>query len=238
MTIQQGASQPAIIELSDVMLQLESRAGRVSILKGIDLSIHERESVAIVGPSGSGKTSLLMVMAGLEPASSGRVEICGHPFHSLGEDSLALVRGRHLGIVFQSFHLVATMTALENVALPLEFAGRGDAFPVAEKMLEDVGLAERFHHFPAQLSGGEQQRVALARALAAGPRLILADEPTGNLDGATGEQVVDLLFRLQSKSEATLVLVTHDERLARRCDRVIRMSDGRIASQESGVVAA
>jgi putative ABC transport system ATP-binding protein len=216
----------SVIALSDVTLTLSSRAGPVEILKGVDLAVAPGESIAIVGPSGSGKTSLLMVIAGLERATSGRVEVAGHEFTGLDEDSLALIRGANIGIVFQSFHLVPTMTALENVALPLEFAGKPDAFDAALALLEEVGLSHRIHHFPAQLSGGEQQRVALARALSPRPQIVLADEPTGNLDGRTGDHVIDLLFDLQRRRQATLLLVTHDTRLAGRCGRVVRMTDG------------
>jgi len=218
----------SVIALTDVSLTLTSRAGPVEILKRVDLSVTPGESIAIVGPSGSGKTSLLMVIAGLERASSGRVQVAGHEFMGLDEDELALIRGTNIGIVFQSFHLVPTMTALENVALPLEFAGKADAFDVARSLLDEVGLSHRIDHFPAQLSGGEQQRVAIARALSPRPQIVLADEPTGNLDGKTGEHVVDLLFDLQRRRQATLMLVTHDTRLAERCGRVVRMADGRI----------
>jgi putative ABC transport system ATP-binding protein len=217
-----------VIALFDVSLTLTSRAGPVEILKGVDLAVSPGESIAVVGPSGSGKTSLLMVVAGLERATSGRVQVAGRDFMALGEDELALVRGANIGIVFQSFHLVPTMTALENVALPLEFAGRGDAFETARALLDEVGLAHRTDHFPAQLSGGEQQRVALARALSPRPQILLADEPTGNLDGKTGAHVIDLLFNLQRRRNATLVLVTHDVALAQRCSRVVRMADGRV----------
>jgi len=227
-----------IIRLTDVRLNLESRAGVVEILKGITLDITEGQSVAIVGPSGSGKTSLLMILAGLERATRGDVQVAGRDFNALGEDQLALARGEDIGIVFQSFHLIPTMTALENVALPLEFAGVAEAREKARALLSEVGLAARLDHFPAQLSGGEQQRVALARALAPEPKLLLADEPTGNLDGKTGRQVVDLLFGLKRRSDATLVLVTHDERLAKECERTIRMADGRIVADEQAVVAA
>jgi putative ABC transport system ATP-binding protein len=227
-----------IIRLADVRLNLESRAGVVEILKGITLDIARGQSVAIVGPSGSGKTSLLMILAGLEKATAGDVHVVDRDFNALDEDSLALARGEDVGIVFQSFHLIPTMTALENVALPLEFAGVAGARDRARSLLDDVGLGARVDHFPAQLSGGEQQRVALARALAPQPRLLLADEPTGNLDGKTGRAVVDLLFGLKRKSGATLVLITHDERLAKECERTIRMADGRIVSDEQAVVAA
>jgi putative ABC transport system ATP-binding protein len=220
-----------VIALEGVSLTLTSRAGPVEILKAVELDIAPGESVAVVGPSGSGKTSLLMIIAGLERATSGSVRVAGHDFMGLGEDALALVRGANIGIVFQSFHLVPTMTALENVALPLEFAGRADAFDVARALLDEVGLAPRADHFPAQLSGGEQQRVAIARALSPRPQIVLADEPTGNLDAKTGAHVVDLLFDLQRRRQATLVLVTHDTRLAERCSRVVRMLDGRIVRE-------
>jgi putative ABC transport system ATP-binding protein len=217
-----------VIALNDVSLTLATRAGPVEILKQVSLSVGPGESVAIVGPSGSGKTSLLMVMAGLERATGGSVQVAGHELAGLDEDALALIRGANIGIVFQSFHLVPTMTALENVALPLEFAGKADAFDTAGALLEEVGLAHRTDHFPAQLSGGEQQRVAVARALSAGPQILLADEPTGNLDGKTGEHVIDLLFDLQQRRQATLVLITHETRLAGRCGRVVHMADGRV----------
>jgi putative ABC transport system ATP-binding protein len=220
-------SQP-IVALDAVNLTLTSRAGPVEILRNVSLDVEAGQSLAIVGPSGSGKTSLLMVVAGLERATSGRVHVAGHDLTKLSEDQLALMRGAEIGIVFQSFHLVPTMTALENVALPLEFAGAADAFATARTLLDEVGLGPRVDHFPAQLSGGEQQRVAIARALSRQPKLILADEPTGNLDGKTGRQVIDLLFGLQRRREATLVLVTHDDKLADACERTIRMADGRI----------
>ncbi len=227
----------SIISLKDVHLSLDSRAGPVSILNGVGLEVEAGQSVAIVGPSGSGKTSLLMILAGLERATSGAVRVAGHDFQSLGEDQLARVRGDSIGIVFQSFHLVPTMTALENVALPLEFSGRANAETIARTRLDEVGLAHRLDHYPAQLSGGEQQRVALARALSIEPKLLLADEPTGNLDGRTGRGVVDLLFGMKKTREATLVLVTHDERLAAECDRVIRMADGRIIDDKRAKAA-
>ncbi len=226
-----------IVVLKDVRLTLTSRAGPVSILRDVDLEAREGQSLAIVGPSGSGKTSLLMVMAGLERATGGKVEVAGHDLSALGEDELALMRGAEIGIVFQSFHLVPTMTALENVALPLEFAGAADAFATARELLQEVGLSQRVDHFPAQLSGGEQQRVAIARALSRRPRLILADEPTGNLDRKTGGNVIDLLFGLQRRREATLILVTHDEKLAGACDRIIRMADGRVEGQTEALVS-
>jgi len=217
-------------------LTLTSHAGAVTILSGIDLEIERGQSVAIVGPSGSGKTSLLMVLAGLERATDGRVSVVGQDLGLLDEDRLALLRGAEIGIVFQSFHLVPTMTALENVALPLELAGADDAFGAAERLLDEVGLARRVDHFPAELSGGEQQRVAIARALARRPALLLADEPTGNLDGGTGRQVIELLFGLHRRRQTTLVLVTHDDALAALCERTIRMRDGRIAADQTARV--
>jgi len=226
-----------VISLKDVQLTLTSRAGPVDILRGVSLDIVSGQSVAIVGPSGSGKTSLLMVLAGLERASAGSVTIAGHDFSALNEDRLALVRGEAIGIVFQAFHLVPTMTALENVALPLEFAGDRNAFTKARELLEEVGLGHRLEHFPAQLSGGEQQRVAIARALSRQPRVILADEPTGNLDGKTGRHVIDLLFGLRRRRKATFILITHDERLAAECERTIRMADGRIVADQQAVAA-
>ncbi|HEY8245949.1 MAG TPA: ATP-binding cassette domain-containing protein [Hyphomicrobium sp.] len=223
--------------MKDVRLTLTSRAGPVSILRDVDLEAPEGQSLAIVGPSGSGKTSLLMVMAGLERTTGGKVLVAGHDLSALSEDELALMRGAEIGIVFQSFHLVPTMTALENVALPSEFAGTPDAFVTARELLQEVGLSHRVDHFPAQLSGGEQQRVAIARALSRRPKLILADEPTGNLDRKTGGHVIDLLFGLQRRREATLILVTHDERLAGACDRTIRMADGRVESQTEALAS-
>ncbi|MGE0765823.1 MAG: ABC transporter ATP-binding protein [Hyphomicrobiaceae bacterium] len=219
-----------VARLSGVCLTLASRAGDVEILKGIDLAIPSGQSLAIVGPSGSGKTSLLMIMGGLEQATRGTVDIAGRELSGLDEDALARIRSQSIGIVFQSFHLVPTMTALENVALPLEFRGDSAARDKARAALQEVGLGPRVEHYPAQLSGGEQQRVALARALVAEPRLLLADEPTGNLDGATGRQIVELMFALGRRHGTTLVLVTHDERLAARCERVVRMADGRIVA--------
>ncbi|MEQ8824081.1 MAG: ATP-binding cassette domain-containing protein [Filomicrobium sp.] len=219
-----------IIDLRQLNLSLESRAGQVDILRGVDLQVRAGQSVAVLGPSGSGKTSLLMVIAGLEPATGGKALVDGQDLRALDEDGLAKLRGQSIGIVFQSFHLVPTMTAVENVALPLEFRGDDDAFDVATDLLKEVGLGHRLRHFPAELSGGEQQRVAIARALSTRPKLILADEPTGNLDGETGRQIVELLFSLHERFNATLVLVTHDEHLAQRCGRTVRMSDGLIVS--------
>jgi putative ABC transport system ATP-binding protein len=219
------------IQLEDVHVTLPSRAGPVSILRGLDLSVAEGEAIAVVGRSGSGKSTLLMVIAGLERATQGRVSVVGTDLGSLNEDGLARLRAANIGIVFQSFHLVPTMTAVENVALPLEFLDRNDAFPVARKALAEVGLSHREAHFPGQLSGGEQQRVALARALAPKPSLILADEPTGNLDLTTGAQVMDLLFALKERTSATLLLITHDRSLTKRCDRTVSLADGRVVTQ-------
>jgi putative ABC transport system ATP-binding protein len=217
-----------IVELKDVHLSLQSRAGSVHILRGINLTIRHGEAIGIVGPSGSGKSTLLMIMTGLEQASSGSVRVADLDFTALDEDGLARARGENIGIVFQSFHLVPTMTALENVALPLEFSGRADARERAAEVLATVGLSHRLDHFPAQLSGGEQQRVAIARALAPNPKLLFADEPTGNLDARNGEQIMDLLFNLHKTYGATLVLVTHDKRLAERCERIVNIEDGRL----------
>ncbi len=224
--MKQDVKHPAIV-LEDVCVTLPSRAGDVDILRGVDLTIKQDEAVAIAGPSGSGKTTLLMVVAGLERVTSGSVEISGQPLDGLSEDALAKMRAGSIGIVFQSFHLVPTMTALENTALPLEFLDAPNPFAAARKALADVGLSDRGDHFPAQLSGGEQQRVALARALSTGPKIILADEPTGNLDSKTGAQVMDLLFNLRARHGATLMLITHDEKLAKRCGRILHMNDGR-----------
>ncbi|HRX35044.1 MAG TPA: ABC transporter ATP-binding protein [Aestuariivirga sp.] len=219
---------PSAVSLKDVHLTLPSRAGDVDILRGVDLSVNPGEALGIVGPSGSGKTTLLMVIAGLEHASRGGVTVAGKSLTGLSEDQLAAFRRDHVGIVFQSFHLIPTMTALENVAVPLEFRGIADAMAIAEEKLKRVGLGHRLTHYPGQLSGGEQQRVAIARALASGARIILADEPTGNLDHVTGEQIISLLFDLKEQDGASLLLVTHDRALASRCDRVAEVLDGRI----------
>jgi putative ABC transport system ATP-binding protein len=219
---------PDAIAISNVNLTLGGGAARVRILKDINLRIARAEAVGLIGPSGSGKSTLLMVMAGLERPDSGEVVVDGTAFNALDEDGLARFRGRHVGIVFQSFHLIPTMTAIENVAVPLELAGAPDASARAARELEAVGLGERLHHYPAQLSGGEQQRVALARAFAPDPAILVADEPTGNLDEATGQQIVDLLFAKHAERGMTLVLVTHDNALAQRCDRVVRLRSGRI----------
>jgi putative ABC transport system ATP-binding protein len=225
------APGPAIapaVTLAGVNLSLGAGAARVHILKDITLNIGRGEAVGLVGPSGSGKSTLLMVMAGLERPDTGAVVVAGEDIGRLDEDALARFRGRQIGIVFQSFHLIPTMTALENVAVPLELAGAADAFAAAARELAAVGLAERQSHYPAQLSGGEQQRVALARALAPHPAILVADEPTGNLDEATGREIVDLMFARQAERAATFVLVTHDPTLAARCDRVIRMRSGHV----------
>ena len=223
----------ALIELQDICLTLPSQAGDVEILRTICLIVRAGERVGIVGPSGSGKSSLLMIIGGMERATSGAVRVLGAELGELGEDRLARLRRDNMGVVFQTFHLIPTMTALENVATPLELAGRADAFDRAAEMLAEVGLDHRASHYPAQLSGGEQQRVALARALAPRPSLLLADEPTGNLDGRTGTAVADLMFRLAGEQEATLVLVTHSPDLAQRCSRVLTMADGRISDDRA-----
>jgi putative ABC transport system ATP-binding protein len=229
-----------MIRLEDVHLRLSSAAGEVNILNGIDLAIEGGQSVGLVGPSGSGKTSLMMIVAGLERPTRGRVTIAGTEFEGLDEDSLARFRRDHVGIVFQAFHLIPTMSALENVAIPLEFAGVADAFERARKGLEAVGLGARTSHYPGQLSGGEQQRVALARAFATAPQLLLADEPTGNLDGKTGEAVIELLFDLRRRRGSTLLLITHDPAIAARCDRIVPLADGRVADdgRAHGIAAA
>ena len=217
------------IELNAVELTLTSNAGEVNILRGIDLAIKSGETVGVIGPSGSGKTSMLMVIAGLEKVSGGTITIAGHDLVGMNEDALALFRQSHVGIVFQDFHLVPTMTALENAAMPLEFAGRTNSFERARAELEAVGLGHRIDHYPGQLSGGEQQRVALARAFAPEPTILLADEPTGNLDGDTGHKVMDLLFSLKERCNTTMMLVTHQPELAERCGRTITMLDGKIS---------
>ena len=218
----------AAISLTGVNLSLGHDAARVHILKDIDLDIKRGETIGLVGPSGSGKSTLLMVMAGLERPDAGNVTVAGNDLAALDEDDLARFRGRNIGIVFQSFHLIPTMTALENVAVPLELAGVSDANERAARELATVGLGERMQHYPAELSGGEQQRVALARALAPNPPILVADEPTGNLDEATGKQIIELLFAAHRERETTLVLVTHDAALAARCERVVRLRSGRI----------
>ncbi len=223
-----------VIDLKDVSLTLGSGAARVDVLKDVSLEVGAGELAGVVGPSGSGKTTLLMVVAGLEGVDQGEVRIAGAALNGMSEDRLATFRGRTIGIVFQSFHLLPNMTALENVAVPLELAGRRNAFAEARAELAAVGLGERLSHYPGQLSGGEQQRVAIARALAPKPKLVIADEPTGNLDQATGKQIADLLFATARERAATLMLVTHDPVLAKRCDRVIAMRSGRVESSARG----
>jgi putative ABC transport system ATP-binding protein len=230
------AQQPAIV-LEAVHLTLRSAAGPVNILSGVSLRVDAGEAVALIGPSGSGKSSLLMVAAGLEAPTSGRAVVAGSDITRLGEDALARFRRDHVGIVFQSFHLIPTMTALENVAVPLELAGARDAFVRAAAELQSVGLGARVDHYPGQLSGGEQQRVALARAIVTRPKVLFADEPTGNLDTQTGREVTELLFALKARARTTLFLVTHEEVLARRCDRIVRLKDGRVIADERVTVA-
>ncbi|MFA3917326.1 ABC transporter ATP-binding protein [Ruegeria hyattellae] len=219
-----------VLHLEDACLSLDGNAGRVEILRGITLRVPRGETLSLVGPSGSGKSSLLMLLGGLESATSGKVTALGQDLSALDEDALARFRRDRMGVVFQSFHLIPTMTALENVATPLELAGAKDALPRARAELEAVGLSHRLDHYPAQLSGGEQQRVALARASAPRPAILLADEPTGNLDEANGAAIMELLFDLRDRHGATLVLVTHSHSLAERCDRVVRLRDGRIVA--------
>ncbi|WP_170361486.1 ABC transporter ATP-binding protein [Ruegeria arenilitoris] len=218
-----------VLSLQNAALSLDGNAGRVNILHDISQTVAKGETLGLVGPSGSGKSSLLMLMGGLELATAGKITALGNDLTEMDEDALARFRRDTMGVVFQNFHLIPTMTALENVATPLELAGHRDAFDRAEAELEAVGLSHRRDHYPAQLSGGEQQRVALARASAPRPQILLADEPTGNLDDATGAAIVDLLFGLRDKHGATLVLVTHSHSLARKCDRVVRLRDGTIA---------
>lgn len=226
-------SDPVVL-LRDIHLKLESEAGSVNILKGIDLHVGRGEKVGVVGPSGSGKSSMMMILGGLQPPTSGSVQVKGHELTRMDEDQLARFRRDEVGIVFQSFHLIPTMTALENVAIPLEFAGAPDAFDRARRGLEAVGLGHRLTHYPGQLSGGEQQRVALARAFAPEPALLLADEPTGNLDGDTGKRIIELMFAMADRVGTTIVLITHDPGLARQCDRVIRLVDGLIVDDARG----
>ena len=216
------------LSLSDVSLSLNGNAGMIDILHDVSLEVAGGETLGLVGPSGSGKSSLLMVMGGLETATSGRIEVLGTDITNMGEDDLARFRQNHMGVVFQSFHLIPTMTALENVATPLELAGVRDAFARAEAELDAVGLGHRADHYPAQMSGGEQQRVALARASVTRPKILLADEPTGNLDETNGAAIIDMLFALREQHGATLIMVTHSNELAARCDRTVRLRDGRI----------
>lgn len=227
-----------ILSLKDTGLTLQGNAGPVEILRGITLDVTRGETLGLVGPSGSGKSSLLMLMGGLERATAGQVSALGHDLTALNEDALARFRRSHMGVVFQSFHLIPTMTALENVATPLELAGARDAFERAEEELRAVGLGHRMDHYPAQMSGGEQQRVALARAAAPRPEILLADEPTGNLDGVNGQAIMEMLFGLRDRHGATLILVTHAPDLAARCDRVIRLADGRIEGEDRATARA
>ncbi|MEQ9242263.1 ABC transporter ATP-binding protein [Roseovarius indicus] len=222
-----------VLSLQDASLSLQGNAGPVRILDAISLDVHRQETVGLIGPSGSGKSSLLMLMGGLEQATGGKVTALGHDLTTMTEDQLARLRRDHFGVVFQSFHLIPTMTALENVATPLELAGEPDAFARAEEELKTVGLESRMNHYPSQLSGGEQQRVALARAAAPRPDILLADEPTGNLDSVNGSAIIDLLFGLRERHNATLILVTHAPELAHRCDRVITLTDGRLSETEA-----
>ncbi len=226
-----------MIRLAGVTLKLRSAAGEVNVLRGVDLQVAAGEAVGLVGPSGAGKSTLMMIAAGLETPTEGSVRVAGRDLTGLDEDALARFRRDNVGIVFQAFRLVPTMSALENVAIPLELAGRRDAFEAAEAALGRVGLAARVGHYPDQLSGGEQQRVAIARAFVASPRLLLADEPTGNLDGRTGESIIDLLFGLARDQGTTLLLITHDTVLAGRCDRVLHIADGRIVGHDSRMAA-
>ncbi|MFN3662995.1 ABC transporter ATP-binding protein [Yoonia sp.] len=217
-----------VLTIEDVNLSLDGNAGRVDILHDIVLTVAQGETLGLVGPSGSGKSSLLMLMGGLEQATSGRIMALGQDLTAMNEDQLARFRRDHMGVVFQSFHLIPTMTALENVATPLELAGVRDAFNRAEAELRAVGLGERINHYPSQMSGGEQQRVALARASAPRPQILLADEPTGNLDATNGAAIIDMLFDLRDRHGATLIMVTHANELAARCDRVVHLRDGRV----------
>jgi putative ABC transport system ATP-binding protein len=226
------SSNHIVIDAANVTLSLGTGAARVDILRGIDLKVSKGESVALLGPSGSGKSSLMAVLSGLERASGGTINVAGADFTALDEDGLAKARRGRIGIVLQAFHLLPTMTAHENVAVPLELSGQDDAFPIAASELEAVGLGHRLAHYPAQLSGGEQQRVAIARATAPRPELIFADEPTGNLDAKTGHSILDLLFARQRDTGATLLVITHDPELATRCGRVLEMQDGRIVSDK------
>jgi putative ABC transport system ATP-binding protein len=228
-----SASADMAIRASNVTLTLGAEDARVEILRGVDLEVPYGKSVALLGPSGSGKSSLMAVLAGLERASGGQVLVDGLNFTELDEDELARARRGRIGIVLQAFHLLPTMTALENVAVPMELAGIEDPFGRAAKELEAVGLGHRLTHYPSQLSGGEQQRVAIARAMAAAPKIIFADEPTGNLDGATGAAIIDLLFARREALGATLLIITHDPALAQRCDRVIAMQDGHVVEQQA-----
>ena len=223
------------IQIQDVSLTLQTNVGPVSILKNVNLQVKKGESIGLVGPSGSGKSSLLMLLGGLEKATKGQVKVLKRNFNSMGEDALAKFRRMHMGIIFQSFHLIPTMTALENVATPMELSGKPNALKFAEDILSEVNLEHRLHHYPAQMSGGEQQRTALARAVCIQPDILLADEPTGNLDEHNGDQIIELLFELVTKFGSTLVLVTHDNEIATLCDRVIQLRNGKIFSNSKSL---
>ena len=227
-----------MIQLQNLSMHYNLEHAQLQVLDASELSVAEGESVAIVGPSGSGKTTLLILLAGLEQAQSGDIRLDGVSLNSLDADALADIRRDKLGIIFQSFHLVQSLSAVGNVALPLEIAGRENAYQQAREMLDRVGLAQREHHYPAQLSGGEQQRVAIARALVHGPKLVLADEPTGNLDVATGARIIDLLFALNADTGSTLVLVTHDDNIAQRCQRVVRLQNGKLVEDSKHAISA
>ncbi|MCF6214732.1 MAG: ATP-binding cassette domain-containing protein [Emcibacter sp.] len=218
----------AILQLKDIFLKFSGESHEVKVLNGVSLDIYKGSSVAILGPSGSGKSSLLSIVTGLEKQTSGTVSVAGHVLDNMNEDQLALFRRDNIGIVLQSFHLIPTMTALENVAVPLELAGQKDAMEKATEALNHVGLFHRLTHFPSQLSGGEQQRVAIARAMAPNPKIIFADEPTGNLDGKTGHKIIELIFNLQKKFDTTLILITHDPEVAKKCDRILYIQNGLI----------
>ncbi len=228
-----GPESGNAIQASNLTLSLGQGPAAVEILRGIDLTVRNGETLALLGPSGSGKSSLMAVLSGLERASGGTLSVAGQDFAALSEDDLATARRGRIGIVLQAFHLLPTMTAQENVATPMELAGKDDAWPRAQAELEAVGLGHRLTHYPTQLSGGEQQRVAIARATAPRPQLIFADEPTGNLDAATGHEIVELLFARRAETDATLVIITHDPELAERCDRVVTLADGLIASDSA-----
>ncbi len=223
----------AILQLKAIYLGFKGESHEIKVLNGVDLDIDEGSSVAILGPSGSGKSSLLSIITGLEKQTSGTVSVNGHILDDMNEDQLALFRRDNIGIVLQSFHLIPTMTALENVAVPLELAGRKDALTQAERALDHVGLSHRLTHYPSQLSGGEQQRVAIARAVAPNPKIILADEPTGNLDGKTGHKIIELIFNLQQQFNTTLIMITHDSEVANHCDRILYIQDGLIADRKA-----
>ena len=222
----------AILQLRDIFLSFPGEGNEIKILNGVNLDIIDGSSVAILGPSGSGKSSLLSIMTGLEKQTGGTISVADHILDNMNEDQLALFRRDNIGIVLQSFHLIPTMTALENVAVPLELAGKKDAFSVAEETLNLVGLSHRLSHYPSQLSGGEQQRVAIARAMAPNPKIIFADEPTGNLDGKTGHKIVELIFDLQKKMGTTLIMITHDTDVAEHCDRILYIQDGLVADKK------